>query len=161
AAPAAEQARPAPAAKQPGPVARPGSDTTAGGPAPTPRAHEVAEALTSEPAPEATAQPAVAGYTSRPASRQTVPDIEDGTVKLRGPCSRVLQNMEASLEVQTASSGLSVPVYLLVDNSIVSNDLLDRRRGGEVACTHRSDSAVVEALSKPPEMNASYTQVDG
>ena len=157
-APAAASAEPAAAsaepAKQPGPASRPGSDTTAGEPAPTPRAREVVETLTSEPAPEATAQPAVAGYTSRPASRQPVPDVEDGTVKLRGPAARVVKNMEASLEVPTATSVRAVPAKLLVDNRIVINNHLARGRGGKVSFTHLIGYAVVEALSKLPEMNA-------
>ena len=164
-APAAASAEPAAAsaepAKQPGPASRPGSDTTAGEPAPTPRAREVVETLTSEPAPEATAQPAVAGYTSRPASRQPVPDVEDGTVKLRGPAARVVKNMEASLEVPTATSVRAVPAKLLVDNRIVINNHLARGRGGKVSFTHLIGYAVVEALSKLPEMNAAYTEVDG
>jgi len=149
------------------PSARPGSDTAEGSPAPAPQARpapsaqRVAEAVAEEPAPEAAAQPAVAGYTSTPASRQPASAPADGTVKLRGPAARVVKNMDASLEVPTATSVRAVPAKLLADNRIVINNHLARGRGGKVSFTHLIGYAVVEALGKLPEMNAAYAELDG
>src|SRR5690606_12010376 len=149
------------------PSARPGSDTAEGSPAPAPQARpapsaqRVAEAVAEEPAPEAAAQPAVAGYTSTPASPQPASAPADGTVKLRGPAARVVKNMDASLEVPTATSVRAVPAKLLADNRIVINNHLARGRGGKVSFTHLIGYAVVEALGKLPEMNAAYAELDG
>ena len=143
------------------PTATPGSDTTAGAPAPAPKAKQVARTVAEQPAPEAAAQPAVAGYTSTPASRQAAQAPPDGTTKLRGPAARVVKNMDASLEVPTATSVRAVPAKLLADNRIVINNHLTRGRGGKVSFTHLIGYAVVEALGALPEMNAAYTELDG
>lgn len=82
-------------------------------------------------------------------------------VRLKGPAARVVSNMEASLEVPTATSVRSVPAKLLVDNRIVINNHLARSRGGKVSFTHLIGFAVVEALADMPEMNYGYTEVDG
>ncbi|HLS72132.1 MAG TPA: multifunctional oxoglutarate decarboxylase/oxoglutarate dehydrogenase thiamine pyrophosphate-binding subunit/dihydrolipoyllysine-residue succinyltransferase subunit [Actinomycetaceae bacterium] len=158
----------APAASSPGenaPAVRPGSDTVDGKPAPTPQvapSPSSAAAATEEPPPSPTAQPASAAYTSSPASRQkdTAPP-SDGTVRLRGPAARVVSNMETSLEIPTATSVRAIPAKLLVDNRIVINNHLARGRGGKVSFTHLIGYAVVEALAKLPEMNSSYTELDG
>lgn len=85
----------------------------------------------------------------------------DDVQKLRGPAARVVINMEASLEVPTATSVRAVPAKLMVDNRIVVNNHLARSRGGKISFTHLIGFALVEALADMPAMNASYTQVDG
>ena len=69
--------------------------------------------------------------------------------------------MAASLSVPTATSVRAIPAKLLVDNRIVINNHLGRGRGGKVSFTHLIGYAVVRALSAAPEMNDSYTEVDG
>ncbi|MEE6280669.1 multifunctional oxoglutarate decarboxylase/oxoglutarate dehydrogenase thiamine pyrophosphate-binding subunit/dihydrolipoyllysine-residue succinyltransferase subunit [Georgenia sp. MJ170] len=156
----------------------PGSDTTANGPAPSPVARPNGGTVTSSTtqaraesplptppvpaAPQATAQPAVATYTDRPSARQpaAAPSV-DGTERLRGAAARVVKNMEASLEIPTATSVRAIPAKLLVDNRIVINNHLARGRGGKISFTHLIGYAVVEALGKLPEMNAAYVEVDG
>jgi 2-oxoglutarate decarboxylase len=82
-------------------------------------------------------------------------------VRLKGPAARVVTNMEASLQVPTATSVRAVPAKLMVDNRIVINNHLARARGGKVSFTHIIGFAVVEAISQMPEMNYGYTEVDG
>jgi 2-oxoglutarate dehydrogenase E1 component len=69
--------------------------------------------------------------------------------------------MEASLAVPTATSVRTVPAKLLIDNRIVINNHLRRRRGGKVSFTHLIGYALVEALREMPEMNWSYAETDG
>src|SRR3712207_6876920 len=69
--------------------------------------------------------------------------------------------MDASLEVPTATSVRAVPAKLLVDNRIVVNNHLARGRGGKVSFTHLIGWALVRAVTAHPEMNNSYTEVDG
>lgn len=77
-------------------------------------------------------------------------------VTLRGAPARTAANMDASLEVPTATSVRSVPVKLLFDNRTVMNNHLARARGGKVSFTHLIGYAVVRALSAMPEMNTGY-----
>lgn len=113
--------------------------------------------------PVATAQPATAPYAAVAAakSKSDTPDTADDVQKLRGPAARVVVNMEASLEVPTATSVRAVPAKLMVDNRIVINNHLARGRGGKISFTHLIGYALVEALGEMPAMNASYTQLDG
>lgn len=113
--------------------------------------------------PIATAQPATAPY-AQVAQRATQADevqAADDIQKLRGPAARVVTNMEASLEVPTATSVRAVPAKLMVDNRIVVNNHLARGRGGKISFTHLIGFALVEALAEMPAMNTSYTVADG
>jgi 2-oxoglutarate dehydrogenase E1 component len=80
---------------------------------------------------------------------------------LRGPAARVVTNMEASLEVPTATSVRAMPAKLLIDNRYIINNQLARGRGGKVSFTHLIGYALVRALAEMPEMNVGYTTVDG
>jgi 2-oxoglutarate decarboxylase len=82
-------------------------------------------------------------------------------VRLKGPLQRVVQNMESSLEVPTATSVRAIPAKLLIDNRIVINNHLQRSRGGKTSFTHLIGFALVEALEQMPEMNASFVEEDG
>ncbi|ADG74121.1 2-oxoglutarate dehydrogenase, E1 subunit [Cellulomonas flavigena DSM 20109] len=115
------------------------------------------------PSPVATAQPATAPYAEAATRRTDAPEVQavDDVQKLRGPAARVVTNMEASLEVPTATSVRAVPAKLMVDNRIVINNHLSRGRGGKVSFTHLIGFALVEAVQEMPAMNAAYTLVDG
>ena len=80
---------------------------------------------------------------------------------LRGPSAAVAKNMNASLELPTATSVRAVPVKLLFDNRIVINNHLKRARGGKVSFTHLIGYAMVQALKAMPSMNHSFTEKDG
>ncbi|WP_344330593.1 multifunctional oxoglutarate decarboxylase/oxoglutarate dehydrogenase thiamine pyrophosphate-binding subunit/dihydrolipoyllysine-residue succinyltransferase subunit, partial [Kitasatospora putterlickiae] len=103
------------------------------------------------PAPKA-ATPAAA-----PAAEPTGPQL----VQLRGPAKAVATNMDASLEVPTATSVRAVPAKLLIDNRIVINNHLQRARGGKVSFTHLIGYALVQAVKASPGMNHSYKVEDG
>ncbi|TWP36472.1 multifunctional oxoglutarate decarboxylase/oxoglutarate dehydrogenase thiamine pyrophosphate-binding subunit/dihydrolipoyllysine-residue succinyltransferase subunit [Leekyejoonella antrihumi] len=78
---------------------------------------------------------------------------KDEETPLRGVAARIVTNMEASLEVPTATSVRSVPAKLLIDNRIVLNNHLSRSRGGKVSFTHLIGYALVKALAAVPAMN--------
>ena len=82
-------------------------------------------------------------------------------VPLRGVAGRVVQSMEASLTVPTATSVRVVPAKLLIDNRIVINNHLKRARGGKVSFTHLIAYAMIKALDAMPEMNSFFTLLDG
>src|SRR3990170_3523999 len=86
---------------------------------------------------------------------------ERGAQLLRGAAARIVANMEASLNVPTATSFRVVPAKLLEVNRSVVNGYLGRTLGGKVSFTHLIGYAVVQALQAVPAMNASYSEVDG
>ncbi|MGH3490467.1 MAG: 2-oxo acid dehydrogenase subunit E2, partial [Actinopolymorphaceae bacterium] len=82
-------------------------------------------------------------------------------VPLRGAAARTAKNMDQSLTVPTATSVRQVPVKLLIDNRIVINNHLARSRGGKVSFTHLIGYAIAKAVRSMPEMNYSFTEVEG
>lgn len=82
-------------------------------------------------------------------------------VTLRGPSAAVAKNMDASLELPTATSVRALPVKLLFDNRIVINNHLKRARGGKISFTHLIGYAMVQAIKAMPAMNNSFARVDG
>ncbi|MGW6918555.1 multifunctional oxoglutarate decarboxylase/oxoglutarate dehydrogenase thiamine pyrophosphate-binding subunit/dihydrolipoyllysine-residue succinyltransferase subunit [Kitasatospora sp. NPDC054939] len=149
---------------------------TQAGPTPTPAAAPApAAAAPAAPAPAAPAapvQPAPAPLAAAPAAppapkavaqQKAAPAAEAGPelVQLRGPAKAVATNMDASLEVPTATSVRAVPAKLLIDNRIVINNHLQRARGGKVSFTHLIGYALVQAIKASPGMNHSYKVEDG
>ena len=134
-APAASSQNPAPASTTPATSATSATPSTPSVPS-TP----------SQPAPAANPTP--------------VAQVDDVVEKLKGTSARVVTNMEASLEIPTATSVRAVPAKLMVDNRIVINNHLARGRGGKVSFTHIIGFALVRALREMPDMNVSYTTLD-
>ena len=90
------------------------------------------------------------------------PIAEDAELKpLRGASAKIVENMEASLGVPTATSVRSFPVKLLAENRQLIN-AYQRGVGGEkVSYTHLIAFALVQALKVYPAMNTSFAQDDG
>jgi len=124
-------------------------------PAAAPAAPTPATAPASAPVPAAKAAP-------KPAPAPAAAPAADTHVeRLRGPAARVVDNMEASLTVPTATSVRDVPAKLLIDNRTVINNHLARGRGGKVSFTHMIGFAIVLAAKQVPAMNFSFTELDG
>ncbi|MGC9668911.1 multifunctional oxoglutarate decarboxylase/oxoglutarate dehydrogenase thiamine pyrophosphate-binding subunit/dihydrolipoyllysine-residue succinyltransferase subunit [Planosporangium sp. 12N6] len=153
---------------------RPGGDGTATETSTTPPAGTsttpAAPAASSAPAPAkpapAPAQPAATKPAAAPAAPQPktpAPAAPGGTktIPLRGVAAKIVANMDASLEVPTATSVRAVPAKLMADNRIVINNHLTRGRGGKVSFTHLIGYAMVKALADFPEMNNSFAKADG
>ncbi|WP_020525036.1 multifunctional oxoglutarate decarboxylase/oxoglutarate dehydrogenase thiamine pyrophosphate-binding subunit/dihydrolipoyllysine-residue succinyltransferase subunit [Catelliglobosispora koreensis] len=146
--PAVDSAKPAPAqaapaATTPAPAAAPAVPAAA--PAkPAPAKAAPAPAAKAAPKPAVTGEPRVAK-----------------NVPLRGVAAKIVENMDNSLSVPTATSVRAVPAKLLADNRIVINNHLARGRGGKVSFTHLIGYALVRALNVHPEMNNSFAVIDG
>ena len=80
---------------------------------------------------------------------------------IRGVSARVVQSMEASLTMPTATSVRAIPAKLMIDNRIVINNHLKRTRGGKVSFTHIIAYAMIKALRAMPEMNVFFGELDG
>src|SRR5262245_28372139 len=105
------------------------------------------------PAPEGSAAP-------QPPS-PAPPADGDRPVPLRGATARIVENMEASLGVPTATSVRTVPAKLLEVNRQILNNHLARTGGDKVSFTHFISYAVLKALARVPVMNSSFEVVDG
>ena len=141
------------------------ADPTSQAPASTPVATPAvpAAAQPATPAPVATPSvPQPAPTAPAPASTAApTTDASENTDVLRGPAARVVTNMDASLSVPTATSVRAVPAKLLIENRLIINQQLARGRGGKISFTHLIGYAIVRALKTIPEMNYSFTTVDG
>ena len=81
---------------------------------------------------------------------------------LIGISATIAKRMDESLEVPTATSVRTVPAKLLeVNRRMINNQLGRLTQGGKVSFTHMIGFAVARALAEMPEMNVSYTKVDG
>ncbi|MCG8964359.1 MULTISPECIES: multifunctional oxoglutarate decarboxylase/oxoglutarate dehydrogenase thiamine pyrophosphate-binding subunit/dihydrolipoyllysine-residue succinyltransferase subunit [Streptomyces] len=158
AAPAPQAQAPAPAAPaQPAPAQAPAAPQPAAAPA-KPAAQPAA------PAPAAPAAKPAAQQAAKPqAKAEPAKEAPEGPelVTLRGPAAAVAKNMNASLELPTATSVRAVPVKLLFDNRIVINNHLKRARGGKISFTHLIGYAMVQAIKAMPTMNYAFGEKDG
>ena len=132
-------------------------------PAPAASSQNPAPASTTPATPSTPSAPSVPNAPSQPvpvAKPAPVAQVDDVIEKLKGTSARVVTNMEASLEIPTATSVRAVPAKLMVDNRIVINNHLARGRGGKVSFTHIIGFALVRALREMPDMNVSYTTLE-
>src|ERR671920_709459 len=141
-------------------AAEPAASRTGNGLAPTNGAVPTATAAPAGSGTPTTADKPAAGTTSR-AARPSAAADEGTTTTLRGAASAVVRNMEASLEVPTATSVRAVPAKLLADNPLVINNQLRRTRGGKISFTHLIGYAVVKALADFPVMNRHFAEANG
>ncbi|MGV9713453.1 multifunctional oxoglutarate decarboxylase/oxoglutarate dehydrogenase thiamine pyrophosphate-binding subunit/dihydrolipoyllysine-residue succinyltransferase subunit [Gordonia sp. NPDC003424] len=86
---------------------------------------------------------------------------DDESKVLRGPAAAIVKNMNASLEVPTATSVRAIPAKLMIDNRVVVNNHLSRTRGGKISFTHILGYAIVQAIKAFPNMNNHFAEVDG
>ncbi len=134
-------------------------------PTPTPPAAAAPEPAPTPPpaaAPPVTTTPAAtapAPSASQPAG--AAEDSEPPGEAIRGVGARIVANMEASLEVPTATSFRQVPAKLLEVNRKVINGHLGRKQTGKVSFTHIIGYAVVRAIADAqPVMNNTYVADD-
>ena len=122
------------------------------------------------PAPVTPTQPVVRNVPVTPATpaqpvAKPIPTLATPSAStlepIRGVAARVVQSMEASLTVPTATSVRAIPAKLMIDNRIVINNHLKRTRGGKVSFTHIIAYAMIKAIRAMPEMNAFYGELDG
>ncbi len=105
------------------------------------------------------AEPAPAPPAPSPA--KSAPEVPPGAEQLRFGRERIVRNMEASLELPTATSFRIIPAKLLEENRRIINRFLEGGRGGKVSFTHLIGWAIVRALDAVPAMRQSYLEVDG
>jgi multifunctional 2-oxoglutarate metabolism enzyme len=121
---------------------------------PAPQAAVPAPTPTPTPTPRAAPTPVPA----QPAAPAPVVELPSGVTSkpMRGVSARIVENMELSLGVPTATSYRQVPARLLEVNRSVINGYLGRTRQGKVSFTHLIGYALVRALSEIPALSNTF-----
>ena len=136
-----------------------------------------AEPTTAAPAPaeapRAEAAPQVSLVTTRPATSTDVRRAEskdlslpvilpgDIAVPIRGGAMRIVENMEASLQIPTATSVRTIPVRTLEENRRVLNKHRDALRAGKLSFTHIIAWAILRGFETFPRLNDAYGELEG
>ena len=114
--------------------------------------------------PPAPSQPATTATPTPPAGKPSpstngLSPLPEGSEPIRGVAAKIVENMEASLEVPTATSFRDIPARLLEVNRKIVNGHLGRTRGGKISFTHLIGYAVVRAVADfVPAMNNGYVE---
>ncbi len=113
-----------------------------------------------------TVQPA-----NQPAAENTVPQkkqpvaiqstADTASKPITGVGKKIVENMEQSLTVPTATSFRNIPVKVLEENRRIINEHLAAQGRGKVSFTHIIAWAIVQAVKAFPQMNYGYGLVDG
>jgi multifunctional 2-oxoglutarate metabolism enzyme len=109
-----------------------------------------------EPSPSAKAAPA---GPKQPAAIALAPDTEPKPIT--GPAKKIVENMEASLSVPTATSFRTMPVKVLEENRRILNEHRSAQGHSKVSYTHIIAWAIVRSLAVYPHMNVGYGVVNG
>ena len=110
--------------------------------------------------------------TARPAATAAAPeripetisvakDTDAEVIPLKGAALKIVENMETSLSVPTATSQRRIPVKLLDENRLIINKHLEQKERGKASYTHLFAWAILRALDEFPQLNDSFDNVDG
>ncbi|MEO6589613.1 MAG: 2-oxo acid dehydrogenase subunit E2, partial [Pyrinomonadaceae bacterium] len=94
-----------------------------------------------------------------PAPVKTQPTTIGAGVEVKpliGASKKIVENMEQSLTVPTATSVRSIPVKVLEENRRIINEHLQTAGRGKVSFTHLIAWAIVKALKTYPQLNNGY-----
>jgi 2-oxoglutarate decarboxylase len=80
---------------------------------------------------------------------------------IRGPALKIVENMESSLTVPTATSERRIPVKLLDENRRIINKYLAENDRGKASYTHLIAWALLRALDEFPQLNDGFAHLDG
>ena len=105
----------------------------------------------------ATAQPAA--EVKQPATVPLATDTEPKAIT--GAAKKIVENMEQSLTVPTATSFRTVPVKVLEENRRIINEHLASQGRGKVSFTHIIAWAIVQAVKAYPHLNFGFGVVNG
>jgi 2-oxoglutarate dehydrogenase E1 component len=85
----------------------------------------------------------------------------DIVTPVRGGALRLVENMEASLSVPTATSSRTVPARVLLENRRLLNKHRSSIGASKISLSHLVAWAILRALESFPRLNDAYDEVDG
>jgi 2-oxoglutarate dehydrogenase E1 component len=103
--------------------------------------------------------PAVAPVSTRPDVASRTPPARERAgeaVPLRGGSLRIAENMEASLQVPTATSQRQIPIKLADENRRIVNDARAADDLSKISFTQLIAWGIVQALKSYPRLNDAY-----
>ena len=127
-------------------------------------AQQPADRVEPAPEPEAPTQPPSGdGAARRPVMPASAPAVDEDHAEvnaIRGPAAKIVENMEDSIGVPTATSIRTMPVKLLIENRALINEYQRKVGGEKVSFTHIIAYAAVKAIQEQPNMNTTFTRDD-
>jgi 2-oxoglutarate decarboxylase len=111
------------------------------------------------PATTTAATPAPVRTPAQPAPATT--EVIENATTIRGGALKIVENMEQSLTVPTATSNRRVPVKVLDENRRIINKHLQESGQGRASYTHLVAWAIVRALEEFPQLNDGFDVVNG
>ncbi|MCH2450989.1 MAG: multifunctional oxoglutarate decarboxylase/oxoglutarate dehydrogenase thiamine pyrophosphate-binding subunit/dihydrolipoyllysine-residue succinyltransferase subunit [Gracilimonas sp.] len=81
--------------------------------------------------------------------------------KIKGVATKIVENMDDSLEVPTATSIRVLPVKMMVEDRTIINRHLLKRNEPKASFTHFIAWAIIRALKEFPTLNSSYLYKEG
>ncbi|MEJ7578150.1 MAG: multifunctional oxoglutarate decarboxylase/oxoglutarate dehydrogenase thiamine pyrophosphate-binding subunit/dihydrolipoyllysine-residue succinyltransferase subunit [Pyrinomonadaceae bacterium] len=88
------------------------------------------------------------------------PDANEQAQPIRGSALKLVENMETSLSVPTATSQRRIPVKVLEENRALINRFLKENDLGKASFTHLIAYALLQALKTYPQLNDGFSVVD-
>ncbi|MGH9839062.1 MAG: 2-oxo acid dehydrogenase subunit E2, partial [Blastocatellia bacterium] len=110
------------------------------------------------------AQPVQTASAPAPAAEPATPATTRATgerMQIRGSALKIVENMEASLTVPTATSARQIQIKLLDENRRWINRHRESHAQSKTSYTHFIAWAMINALQKYPQMNDGYEEADG
>ncbi len=113
------------------------------------------------PSPVAAPQAEVRSAPAAPVAAKPAPKLPDGARQIVGVGSRIVQNMQTSLQVPTATSFREIPVKLLEENRTLINGFLKASDQGKLSFTHIIGWAIVKAIKQYRSLNNAFQEIEG
>ncbi len=118
-------------------------------------------AATATPTVSTASTPVIAPKAAAAAPAPAPPETAAERVPIRGAALKIVENMETSLAVPTATSLRQVPVKVLDENRRWINRHLEANGRGKTSYTHFIAWAMISRWSAFPQLNDGYEEVDG
>ncbi|MEO8447569.1 MAG: multifunctional oxoglutarate decarboxylase/oxoglutarate dehydrogenase thiamine pyrophosphate-binding subunit/dihydrolipoyllysine-residue succinyltransferase subunit, partial [bacterium] len=80
---------------------------------------------------------------------------------IRGVGAKIIENMNNSLTIPTATTFRTIPVKVLEENRRIINEYLKKKSGQKISYTHIIGWAIVKGIEYVQVMNNSYTIIKG
>ncbi|MGQ0763224.1 MAG: multifunctional oxoglutarate decarboxylase/oxoglutarate dehydrogenase thiamine pyrophosphate-binding subunit/dihydrolipoyllysine-residue succinyltransferase subunit [Acidobacteriota bacterium] len=119
-----------------------------------------APAKTVETKPGGDGNTAAAAPAKKPKPAASAPEPGREIIPIRGAALKIVENMEASLAVPTATSQRRIPVKLLEENRVIINRHLQDNDRGKASFTHLIAFALLRALDQFPQLNDGFEEID-
>jgi len=94
-------------------------------------------------------------------AQKAAPAITDEVQPIRGAAFKIVENMQSSLRVPTATSNRQIPVKLLDENRRIINKYLIGTGKRKASYTHIIAWSILRALKDFPQLNDGFAEIGG